>query len=244
MQKLFTILIFAVISSAAFAFGDPFTYLNYLEDMKTAINSATSLANQAQQINNQIQNIRYQAQNSGHLSNYQFNRITQLMQQMDQVTNQGQSISYNASNIDRQFRAQYPDYVSHQNPRNYQKSYSNWNATTLNTINNTMQSDGMAAGNFQHESALMNQLRTQGQTATGRMQVMQVSTEIASENVNQLQELKRITLSQDNAQNAYMAYKVSKNSYKEKSLADLESHTHSTFPPYQNNSQFGTLPQG
>ncbi len=240
-MRLPILFLLSIINTSSFAIGDPFTYLNYLEDLKTAANSAISLSNQAQQINNQIQNIRYQAQNSGHVSNYQYNRITQLMQQMDQMTNQGQSISYNASNIDKQFRAHYPDYSSHDNPQNYQRSYKNWNATTLNTINNTMQSNGMAAGDFQHESQLMNQLREQGQTATGRMQVMQVSTEIASENVNQLQELKRITLSQANAQNAYMAYRVSKESYHEKSLADIKKNTHSTFPPYQNNPRFGLI---
>lgn len=237
-MKIFSILILTTLSSASFAFGDPFSYLNYLQDMKTAVNSAASLANQAQQIRNEIQSIQYQAKNSGSLNHYQYNRLTQLMQRMDQITNQGQSISYNASNIDQQFRARYPNYANQQNARNYQSAYQNWNHGTLNTINNTMQANGTVAQHFQSESQLMDQLRTQGKTATGRMQAMQVSTEIAAENVNQMQELERITLSQANAQNAYMAYRVSKDSYNEQGLSDLAAHSHSAFPEYKNNASF------
>src|SRR3569623_140973 len=108
MRKIL-IIAFTAMPCMSFAFGDIFTYLNYLQDMKTAANSATSLMNQAEQIQNQIQAIRYQAQNSGNLSNYQYSRLTQLMQQMSQISNQGQSISYSAANIDQQFRTQYPN---------------------------------------------------------------------------------------------------------------------------------------
>lgn len=241
MQKIFLILGVSTISSVSFAIGDPFSYLNYLQDMKTAVNSATSLANQAQQIRNEVQSIQYQAKNSGHLNNYQYNRLTQLMQRMDQITNQGKSISYSAANIDQQFRTRYPNYANHQNARDYQGAYQNWNTTTLNTINNSMQANGAVANHFQNESQLMNQLRTQGKTATGRMQAMQVSTEIASENVNQLQELKRITLSQANAQNSYMAYRVSKDSYNEQGMSAIAQNTSSDFPAYQNNNDFAQI---
>lgn len=229
---------------SSFAFIDPFAYPNYLNILKTALNSVKSLENEATQIQNQLNAIQYQAQNTGTVSDYQYNQISQLMQQMNQINKQGQSISYSASNIDQQFRTQYPNYANQSNNQNYQQSYQNWNNTTLNTINNTMQANGMMASHFQNESQLMDQLRNQGKTATGRMQVLQVSTEIASEDVNQLQELKRITLSQANAQNAYMAYRVSKDSYDEKSLSDIESHTNSQFPAYKNNSQFGLISKG
>lgn len=240
-MKKILIIALGLLPCSTFAFGDVFSYLNYLQDLRTATNSVTSLANQAQQIQNQIQSIRYQAQNSGHLSNYQYNAITQLMQRMDSITNQGRAISYNASNIDQQFRARYPNYASQPNVRNYQSAYQNWNSSTLNTINNSMQSNGMMANNFQHESQLMDQLRNQGKTATGRMQVLQASNEIAAENVNQLQELQRITLSQSNAQNAYMAYRVSKESYREQGLQNIEENTSSDFPAYQNNGNFGPI---
>lgn len=241
MRKIIHTILLITLPVSSFALFDPYSYLNYLQDMETAANSSQSLLNEATQIRNQMQSINYQAQNSGGVSSYQFNEITQLMQRMDNITNQSRSISYNAANIDQQFRARYPNYAKQPNMQNYQSAYHNWNSSTLNTINNSMQSNGMMAGNFQHESQLMDQLRNQGKTATGRMQVLQASNEIAAENVNQLQELQRITLSQANAQNAYMAYRVSKDSYHEENLQQLEQNTSSNFPRYQENSQFGLV---
>lgn len=233
-----------ILVSNTYAIGDVFSYLNYLQDMKTAMNSVTSLANQAQQIHNEIESIQYQAKNSGHLNNYQYNRLTQLMQRMDQITNQGQAISYNAANIDQQFRKRYPNYANQGNTRNYQYAYQNWNHSTLNTINNSMQANGAIAQHFQTESDLMDHLRAQSKSATGRMQALQVSNEIASENVNQMQELERITLSQSNAQNSYMAYRVSKESYNEEGLSDLAKNTSASFPVYHNNDSFQKIASG
>lgn len=241
MKKILIVCITLAVSAKSFALFDPFSYVNYIQDLKTAYNTSSSLYNQARQIQNQVQQIQYEAKNAGKLTHFQYNKLGNLVQQMDQITQQGKAVSYSASNIDQQFKQAFPDYADQQNTQNYQQTYKNWNETTLDSIRNTLQAGHMSAEHFQNESQLIDQLRNQGKSATGRMQVMQVSTELASENVNQLQELKRITLSQENAQSAYMAYRVSKDSYHEKSLSQLAANTPDTFPGYQNNDNFGLM---
>lgn len=241
MKKILLTTAILSIGTQSYAWFDPVDYINYLQDLKTAYNTTAALYNQAKQIQNQVQQIQYAAKNAGTLSNYQYDQLGNLMQQMDQVTQQGQAISYSAANIDQQFKQAFPDYANQNGTQDYQQTYKNWNETTLDSINNTLQAGHMSASHFQNESALIDQLRNQGKSATGRMQVMQVSTELASENVNQLQELKRITLSQENAQSAYMAYRVSKDSYKEKGLSQLAANTSTTFPSYQNNDKLGLI---
>jgi len=99
----------------------------------------------------------------------------------------------------------------------------------------------MSTHYFQTEQATLHQLELQGKTAQGRMQILQVSSEISAHSVNQLQELKRIVVAQTNAQNAYMAYKVSKESYNEKSLEEIDHAMPTQFPTYKNNPQFGDI---
>lgn len=224
--------------------ADEYTdWMNYLEDAETAANSASSLVNQASQIQNQIQSIQIQSQNTGTLKQYQFNDIMNLMNRMDNLSQQGKSLSYAASDTDQKFRQYYPDYGNQNSAQNYTQAYKSWNSTTLQTMQNTMSANHANAADIQSESQLIANLREQGSSATGRMQAAQISTEIASENVNQLQELKRITLSQANSENAYMAYRVSKDSYKNKSLSQLAGNTKTQFPPYQNDARFGLLKQ-
>lgn len=243
LVHLLVLVVFAssFISSKSFAMivFDP---SNYAKNLITAENSARAIENQITQIHNQLEFLNYEAKNSNGLSSYQWQNITQLMQKLDQTTQQEQALSYSMADLDSQFKTRYPNYTKSYGNNDYSNAYHQWNATTLDTLRQSLNSIGMSANDFQNEQALLQQLKTQGQTATGRMQALQVSTEIAAENVNQVQELKRIMMSQANAQDAYMAYEVSKDSYNEQSLEDINSHVDSAFPNYQNNTSLGTIP--
>ena len=94
---------------------------------------------------------------------------------------------------------------------------------------------------MQQEQYTLAQLRHQGQTAQGRLQVLQVSTELSAENIHQLQSLKRLMMAQQNAQNAYMAYQVSKDSYQEQGLKALTEQANTTYVDYHNNPNFGEI---
>jgi type IV secretion system protein TrbJ len=239
---LSVIILSLLINISALALFNPYTYLNYLQDLETAANSARPITNEVRQINNQLQSIEYQAKNSDHISIYQWQNITQLIQQLDQATQQGQALSYSAANVDSNFRKMYPNYSVHPvGKKDYTQTYQQWNATTLDTLRSTLDAAGMSAGNFQNEEQLLQQLKNQGQTAQGRMQVLQVSTEISADDVNQLEELKRIMLQQTNSQNAYMAYQVSKDSYDEQSLQEIDSNMPTAFPKYHDNPDFGEI---
>lgn len=242
----YSLLTLIALSSHVFAGGgiDPISYENYIADNTTAVHSVTSVLNQARQIQNQIQSIQYQARNLGTVNNYQWQNITGLVQRLDSVTQQGQALSYASSNIDAEFKQKYPNFVnSPQGQENYTQTYQNWSSSTLDTLRGTLDSAGLNANDFQTEQDTLKQLEMQGRTAKGRMQVLQVSSELSAQNVNQLQELKRVIVSQTNAQNAYMAYKVSKDTYNEKSLEKIAGNANATFPHYKNNPKLGEIPE-
>ncbi len=191
--------IFIVITTALVtlnANAGVYEYMNYMQDMNTAISTARILKLQ-------LKNLRAE-------KDYRWGAIAGLLNELDAVTQEGQSISTGMVNLDGQFRARYPDFShSAYGKTDYKNAYRTWNATTLDTLRTTLRAAGLVAGNFQNEQTLMHLLQAQGKTAQGRMQVLQVGTEIAAQNVNQLEELKRLMVNQTNAENAYMAYQVS-----------------------------------
>ncbi len=215
---------------------------NYAKNLITAANSVRTVENQVTQIRNELQALQFETKNTNTVLNYQWQNITQLTQRLDQSTQQEQALSYSMGDLDSQFRQRYPNYTNTPGSVNYTDAYHRWNDTTLDTLRHSLSAIGMSASDFQNEETLLSQLSAQGRTATGRMQVLQVSTEIAAENVNQLQELKRIMMTQTNAQNSYLAYQVSKDSYDEQSLEAINSHMDSDFPEYRNNDNFGLIP--
>lgn len=190
-----------------------------------------------------LTSIQNQATNLGKVSDYQWQNVTQIMNQMSSTMQQGQAVSAQMSNVDQKFRQRYPDYASQSSSQNYQQAYQQWNQTTLDTLRNSLSAASIDANNIQSEQDVMNRLQAQGASATGRMQALQVASEIAGENVNQLIQLRGLTMSQMSAQNAYMAYQVSKDSYNEKQLEALVSNTDTQFPDYKNNPHFGAITQ-
>lgn len=225
----------AVVLNTSWALPDPYAYLNYLQNLKTAINTA-------EQVQNQLKMIQFEVQNAKQVSDYQWRDTLNLLQQMDQATQQGRALSYSASQIDTQFRQSYPNYAqSKPGQDNYPQAYQTWNEASLNTFENTLRSAGMEASQLQQEQYTLTQLRRQGQTAQGRMQVLQVSTELAAENVNQLQALKRLMMAEANSQNAYRAYQVSKDSYREQGLKTLTENVKPQFVEYKNNPKLGEI---
>lgn len=239
-----TISILALLSCFEFAYGfpDPYSYLNYLEDLKTAINTTMELKKQAEQINNQIQMLKWQAQNTATVSNYQWQDIQGIIQKVDEQSQQGQALSYSAQNLDAQFRQKYSNYSeSSFGQVNYKQAYQQWNASTLDTLRASMDATQVNASHFQSEHEALMQLKNQGANAKGRLQALQVVSEIGAENVNQLQELKRIMMAQSSAQSAYMASQVSQKSYEEKNLQLITDNIDTKFPKYKDNSQFGTI---
>lgn len=242
-KTVFIFLLLFGVSTSSYAFLNPIAYANYLQDLKTALNSVTSLTNQARQIQQQIAMIKNQVKNSTTISNYQWQNIQNVMQQMAATSQQAQSISYSVSDLNQRFQKTYPNYSDgHPNTAHYTETTQQWHRTTLATLQQSLQAMHVDAQHFQQENQLMSQLKNQGQTATGRLQALQVLSEMSAENINQLQAMKRVMMTQANAQTAYMAYRVSKDAYQQRMLMTLDQQMPTYASPYHNNSAFGLIP--
>ena len=219
----------------SYALIDPIEYANYLQNFQSQINTMYTASRELMALENQAKNL-------GKLSDYQWQDVEQIMNQMGTIMQQGQSLSTQMSDVDAQFRQRYPDYtLTAVGQTDYQNAYKTWNDTTLDTLRTSLSAVSLDAGHIQSEHDALMRLQAQGNNAIGRMQALQVTSEIAGENVNQLMQLRELVRTQMSAQNTYMAYQVSKDTYTEESLETLVAHTDTQFPRYQNNPSFGTI---
>lgn len=239
------IIITTISCSIVYAAGGMVVYdpWNEAQNMTTAANSAKTLLNQAQQIQNQLEVIQYAVKNSGKLSSLQWGNITQLVGKIDTISQEGLALSYASNHIEEQFKKQFPDYGGDSSLHDFSSSYRTWITSALDTFRASLHATELITSDYMTEHNVIELLKGHVTSASGRMQVLQASTEIAAENINQLQELKRIVATQANAQTAYMSSKVSQDSYKENSLHSIEENADTTFPTYQNNPKLGELPK-
>lgn len=224
----------------AFIVYDP---SNWAQNAMTAKNSLKSLINQAIEIKQQLEQLRLAGLNTAGLSHYESQTISQLIEKLDNITQQGDALSYAMKDVSRQFNNRYPDYVNDAKaPQDFQKANHQWSASTLDTLNNTLQALQVSGAHFQAEEALLSKLRAQGEAATGRLQALQVSTEMTAETVNQLQELKRLLAISQNADNAYRADIISKASYETHQIELMSQPLNTAFPSYHADQRLGLIP--
>lgn len=232
MKRWCALLAMLVMTTAkAFVFVDP---TNLVQNTIAAQNSVQNLLRQAEII-------RMQAQNLLSIGKFDVRNLASLMQQIDSLTQQGQSLSYNMRNLDQRFAELFPDYSNQTAPVDYQSAYKSWNKTSLTTMKNSLQGIGVTLDQLKQEEQLLERLKSQGQSATGRLQVLQVSNEVAIENVKQMQTLKRLVGLQANAQTAFMAQQVSANSQRDREVERLIDSMPTTVEPYHENPNFGLI---
>lgn len=127
---------------------------------------------------------------------------------------QGQAIAYTMANVGQQFQVRFPDFNNWMNQnfgaQNFMQSYRQWYTTQRDAISGALQVANLQAGQFQNENQVMAQLNAMGNNAQGRMQALQVGAQIANQQVQQMQKLRQLVMSQMNMQANFMAAEAAK----------------------------------
>jgi type IV secretion system protein TrbJ len=169
--------------------------LNNIELVHQTLKQAEQLSAELQMLNNMVQNIK-------NIPNQIWSTITQDLQAVMRVVQQGQALAFSASNISEEFTRKFPGFVQ---PTNYIASYKSWSDTTRDSIRGALAAANLQSQQFATEESALSQLRSMSQSAEGRMQALQVGTQVAVEQVAQLQKLRALVMSQMQAQDTYMA---------------------------------------
>ena len=102
--------------------------------------------------------------------------------------------------------------------------------TTQNTLNGVLQSLGSSANDFQNENTRLSFLQNQAQSATGQTEAIQAASQIASEQVSQLQLLRQTIIAQTNAQATYYAAQMQQQASSQAELSQVINNGSTTSP--------------
>ena len=176
------------------------------------IELVSSVAKQAQAVANQIKMIQYQIEQLKSIKRYPgglWNDAMSAINKLNLIVRQGQALSYTLQNVEQEFKRKYPGYEA---PQDYVQSYQDWSATTLDSIKGSIAAAGFQNNEFQTENATLTTIRNLSDNAVGQTQAIQAANKIADMQVQQLQKLRQLHMSQMQATNAYMAHEVNKES--------------------------------
>jgi P-type conjugative transfer protein TrbJ len=182
--------------SASGYYATEFTqFLNNIELIHQTLKQADQLAAELQMLNNMVINLK-------NIPDQVWSSIAHDLQGVMHVVQQGQALAFSASNISQEFKSKFPGFVQ---PVNYTASYKSWSDTVMDSIRGSLAAASLQSHQFATEEATLAQLRVMSQSAEGRMQALQIGTQISVEQVAQLQKLRALVMAQMQAQDAYMA---------------------------------------
>ncbi len=169
-------------------------------------------------IANMIQRYQNMLQNTLNIPNQQWGNILQALTPLTNIVRQGQAIAYSMANLDVRFRQRFPDYGNFLNanfgaPQMY-GSYQGWYTTQRDGIDGALLAANLQSSQFANENATMATLTAMGDSATGRMQALQVGNQIANQQVQQMQKLRQLVMAQMQMQANYMAAEAAKDAAK------------------------------
>lgn len=195
------------LSAQAFVVYDP---SNFEQNLIMAKNSVKTLANQARMLELKVKSL-------SSLSSYQYRDISTLLNKIDEISQQGRSISYALEGIDERFEALYPTKINDQ----YQAHAEERTQSTMNTLRNSLASISETARSLKNERDFLGKVDTQNKSATSPKQVGQVTNELLTESIQQIQILRQLIALQSNAHTAYMANQVSQDATEKSELNKL-----------------------
>lgn len=174
-------------------------YQKMVEQYKVLTDQLTTLKEQAKTIGKEIETLVNTTYNWGGIQN-DLNSLGEIIGQM-------QGIAYSAEDLDKTFSETFPGYKSKED---YIKQYEAIINKSQETLNGVLDSVNKAAAQFAKAETRLEDLKNDSAKAVGETSAIQAASQIAIEEVEQLQLLRQTIMAQTNAQTVYYAAELQK----------------------------------
>ena len=205
--KIFVLVLGLSVQSFAFLAGtDPYSYLNYLENQKTQINTLKQLEQKMKEIEMMTQQMK---SIPGKLAGEQIQVLQDNIKEISEIQNSAKSVMKDYRDYQNQFNQVYKDFKDLKNMKSedYIRYVDKMAGELNNSIYDAMKSQGMSA-QLGNDSANLSRLANQVYSAEGQQQVLQTMANISAVNGQQLIRMQKMMADTNKAQLQYLEQKV------------------------------------
>lgn len=157
---------------------------------------------QANQLATQIKLLADAVKNTTRNPHQVFWNIQADLNALAGVVQGGRSLAYSLGNLDALWHQTYPGYGGYARSGYYNR-YSSWAQATLDTVAGAMRAAHMQGGLLNGEVGLIMNLEGQSAGADGRLLALNVATQMADQQAQQMQKLREIMLADMQSKAAY-----------------------------------------
>lgn len=196
-------------ATAVIAATEPTQILNNIQLGASYIEQVTGTIQKATMILNQINAYKNMLQNTKQLLAAKFAPLTTALANLKSVVSEAKGLAYTAANIDTLFSAThkgYSDYATTEiGAGGYATAYQNWQKLHTESSVAALKELKLQEENFADEATTIDTIQSHLSTPEGTVQAIQTGSEIGLQQINQLQMLRKLMMSQQQTQVRYAA---------------------------------------
>ena len=178
---------------------------NNVELIDIAIKEAENLAYTIQQYEIMYENAR-------NLPEHIKQQALKDLQALAEVVATGRAVSYSSGQVDEDYRQENRDFEYYANRSRgpggerdhdyYSDRYRDWSQSNHDSVRGALRAAGLQAAQFDRESSALRTIENQMSSAAGTQQLLQAGGSIAAMQVEQMQKLRQLVMSQTQLQAA------------------------------------------
>lgn len=165
-----------------------------------------SYIRQGQQLQQEILMVLDMVKHTATLPFQVFGPIMADIAQLASIVQGGRALAYSMANLDSEFRSRFRGWGY--NSRAWFTDYRTWSQTSLDTTLGTLRAAGLQGQQMQSEEAVLQQLRGMAESSDGRLKALQVTNQIAEQQVQQLMKLRQLVLADLQSKQAFQAAQI------------------------------------
>ncbi len=169
------------------------------------INQTLQMYQMVQQAIEQVQMAKQQLQNLVSAPAQAWGQARQELDALANIVSKTNALMHAGANIDEMFKLKFPGYAKTTASSNFGSKFQGLVQTQLDGLNSALQVAGLQTNQFANERTTLAQIQGISASSPGSLQALQAGNMIASQTIDQLQKLRQLTMTQMQAQNAYLA---------------------------------------
>jgi type IV secretion system protein TrbJ len=202
MRKFLVVLLLLLMSCSAPGPALAGPYALEITQLLNHVELVLSYAVQANQLATQIKILADAIKNTVRNPNQLFWNIQADLNALAGIVQGGRSLAYSLGNLDALWEQTYPGYRGYA-PTGYYNRYQAWSQTTLDTVAGAMRAAGLQSQQLNSEVSLITNLEDQSQSADGRLLALNVLTQMADQQAQQMEKLRELMLADMQSKASY-----------------------------------------
>ena len=172
---------------------------------------------QVQQYYTQLQQLERQLKDGTIVGTQLFGPIRSDLTGLQQIVQRGNALSYAMASLDSQFTNRFAA-VGYTPSTSYAERYAVWSKTTMDTTQAALDAAGLQGKQLSSEEDLIEQLQSMSQSSDGQLKAIQVGSQIAAMQVQELMKLRQLMMADMQAKAAFQAQQISQSDEQHRAL--------------------------